>query len=127
MLYAAAENPRRTPNRTKRAIYGWTLNNYDPAHYILPGKDSKIRVAINNYDTMLGKGLFSTFMTPQLNKANVLLLTHMSSSRNFLELKNRILVYARDHLSENVKCEVTEFGMALSSSSRLLTSGQIKI
>jgi len=24
-LYAAAGNPRRTPIRTKRAIYGWTL------------------------------------------------------------------------------------------------------
>ena len=23
-LYAAAGNPRRTPSRTKRAIYGWT-------------------------------------------------------------------------------------------------------
>jgi hypothetical protein len=24
-LYAAAENPRGTPSRAKRAIYGWTL------------------------------------------------------------------------------------------------------
>jgi len=24
-LYAAAGNPRRTPSRTKIAIYGWTL------------------------------------------------------------------------------------------------------
>jgi len=26
-LYAAAGNPRRTPSRAKRAIYGWTLVN----------------------------------------------------------------------------------------------------
>ena len=25
-LYVAAGNPRRTPSRTKRAIYGWTLD-----------------------------------------------------------------------------------------------------
>jgi hypothetical protein len=25
VLYAVTENPRRTPNRAKRAIYGWTL------------------------------------------------------------------------------------------------------
>jgi hypothetical protein len=25
MLYAVTENPRRTPSRAKRAIYGWTL------------------------------------------------------------------------------------------------------
>jgi hypothetical protein len=24
-LYAAAGNPRRTPSRAKRAIYGWTI------------------------------------------------------------------------------------------------------
>ena len=24
-LYASAENPRRTPSRAKKAIYGWTL------------------------------------------------------------------------------------------------------
>jgi len=26
-LYAKAENPRRTPSRAKRAIYGWALTN----------------------------------------------------------------------------------------------------
>jgi len=26
-LYAVAENPRRTPSRAKRAIYGWALDN----------------------------------------------------------------------------------------------------
>jgi len=27
-LYAAAGNPRRTPSRTKMAIYGWTLTKF---------------------------------------------------------------------------------------------------
>jgi hypothetical protein len=27
-MYAAAGNPRRTKIRTKKTIYGWTLNNF---------------------------------------------------------------------------------------------------
>jgi len=33
VLYAATKNPRRTPNRAKRAIYGWTLDK-DVSHRV---------------------------------------------------------------------------------------------
>ncbi len=33
-LYAVAENPRRTPSRAKRAIYGWALAKTDQSTYL---------------------------------------------------------------------------------------------
>jgi hypothetical protein len=33
-LYAAAGNPRRTPRRTKRAIYGWKLTRTLTNQYV---------------------------------------------------------------------------------------------
>ncbi|MGD2269563.1 MAG: MMPL family transporter [Desulfobacterales bacterium] len=107
-------------------LVNYALNNYDPAHYVLPGEPFEVRMAINNYKVMLGEDLFSSFMTPQLNRANILLLTHMSSSREFLKAKDAILAYARHHFPKTLNCEVTGFGIAVSASSHLLTSGQVK-
>lgn len=107
-------------------LVNYALNNYDPATYALPKEPFEIRMAINNYKVMLGEDLFSSFMTPQLNRANILLLTHMSSSREFLKAKASILAYARQHFPKTLNCEVTGFGIAVSASSHLLTSGQVK-
>jgi predicted RND superfamily exporter protein len=107
-------------------LVNYALNNYDPTYYALPEEDFEARMAINNYKVMLGEDLFSSFMTPQLNRTNILLLTHMSSSREFLQAKDSILAYARDHFPKTLKCEVTGFGITVSASSHLLTSGQVK-
>ncbi len=107
-------------------LVNYALNHYDPTHYTLPEEDFEVRMAINNYKVMLGEDLFSSFMTPQLNRTNILLLTHMSSSREFLEAKASILAYARHHFPKMLKCEVTGFGIAVSASSHLLTVDQVK-
>jgi predicted RND superfamily exporter protein len=107
-------------------LVNYALHNYDPTYYTLPEEAFEVRMAINNYKVMLGEDLFSSFMTPQLNRTNILLLTHMSSSRDFLKAKASILAYARHHFPKMLKCEVTGFGIAASASSHLLTSGQVK-
>jgi len=83
-------------------------------------------MVMNNYKTILGEDLFSRFMTPELNRANILLLTHMSSSRDFLQTREKILTYAKQHLPPDLNFTVTGFGMAISASSQLLIAGQIK-
>jgi predicted RND superfamily exporter protein/two-component sensor histidine kinase len=107
-------------------LVNYVLNHYDPEHYSLPQEAFEVRMAINNYKVMLGEDLFSGFMTPQLDKANVLLLTHMSSSREFLKVRDNILNYAQHYFPETLNCEVTGFGIAISASSHLLTAGQVK-
>ena len=107
-------------------LVNYVLNQYDPKYYDLPQEAFESRIAINNYKGLLGEDMFFRFMTPQLNKANILLLTHMSSSRDFLETREKILSYARQNFFKGLNFEVTGFGMAISASSHLLTAGQIK-
>jgi predicted RND superfamily exporter protein/two-component sensor histidine kinase len=107
-------------------LVNYALNNYDSKYYALPEEAFETRMAINNYKVLLGEDLFTSFMAPELNRANILLLTHMSSSRDFLKAKNSILEYARRNFPETLNCEVTGFGMTVSASSHLLTSGQVK-
>jgi len=107
-------------------LVNYTLNHYEPKYYVLPTEDFEIRMAINNYKTILGEDLYSRFMTPALNNANILMLTHLSSSSEFLETRETILRFARQHLPGDLTAEVTGFGMAVSASSDLLTSGQVK-
>jgi len=107
-------------------LVNYTLNHYDSKYYALPAEDFEIRMAINNYKTILGEDLYSRFMTPALNRANILMLTHLSSSSEFLKLRETILRFAGQHLPGHLSVAVTGFGMAVSASSHLLTEGQLK-
>ena len=107
-------------------LVNYTLNHYDSKFYALPAEDFEIRIAINNYKTILGEDLYSRFMTPTLNTANILMLTHLSSSGEFLKTRETILAFARQHFPQHLNVEVTGFGVTVSASSQLLTSGQAK-
>jgi hypothetical protein len=75
---------------------------------------------------MLGEEMLTRFMTPEFSSANILMLTHMSSSRDFLRTRQQILAHAKQKSSPDLKWEVTGFGVVISASSDLLTSGQVK-
>jgi len=107
-------------------LVNYTLNHYDSKYYVLPTEDFEIRMAINNYKTILGEDLYSRFMTPALNSANILMLTHLSSSGEFLKTRETILSFAGRQFPKNLNVQVTGFGMAVSASSQLLTAGQVK-
>jgi signal transduction histidine kinase len=104
----------------------YALNEYDPAFYVIPQEGFEVRMAINNYKGLLGDDLYSRFMTPELNKANILMMTHLSSSKDILAIKDRILQYARQNMPEHLSVEVTGFGVAISASSHLLVAGQTR-
>jgi hydrophobe/amphiphile efflux-3 (HAE3) family protein len=104
----------------------YALNQYAPKYYAIPEQAYETRMAINNYKGLLGEDVFSGFMTPELNKTNILLLTHMSSTKDFLETREKILAHVRQAFPGDLQVEVTGFGMAVSASSQLLTAGQIK-
>jgi len=104
----------------------YALNHYDSKYYVIPEQAYEARMAINNYKGLLGEDMFAGFMTPELNQASILLLTHMSSTKNFLKAREKILTHARRYLPEHLHVDVTGFGMAVSASSQLLTMGQIK-
>jgi signal transduction histidine kinase len=107
-------------------LVNYTLNHYEPKYYVLPAEDFEIRMAINNYKTILGEDLYARFMTPTLNSANILMLTHLSSSSEFLKTRETILSFAGRQFPKHLDVEVTGFGMAVSASSDLLTSGLVK-
>jgi len=65
-------------------------------------------------------------MTPDFSQANILLLTHISSSRVFLKAKKQILSYAENTFPKDARWNVTGFGMVISESSHQITSGQVK-
>ena len=104
----------------------YALNRYDPALYRIPREAFEIRMAVNNYKGLLGEDMFSRFMTPELDRANILMLTHLSSSKDILTLRDRILEHARQSLPEHLSVAVTGFGVAISASSQVLVAGQTK-
>jgi hydrophobe/amphiphile efflux-3 (HAE3) family protein len=104
----------------------YALNKYDSKYYVIPQEAYEARMAINNYKGLLGEDIYSPFMTPELNKANILVLTHISSSKDLLKIRDQILSHAQQNLPEHLSVEVTGFSVAISASSHLLVAGQTK-
>jgi hydrophobe/amphiphile efflux-3 (HAE3) family protein len=104
----------------------YALNKYDSKYYVIPQEAYETRMAINSYKGLLGEDLYSPFMTPELNKANILVLTHISSSKEILKIRDQILAHAPQDLPEHLSVEVTGLNVAISASSHLLVAGQTK-
>ena len=107
-------------------LVNYASNQFKPEYYRLPEEAWELRMLINSYKMMLGDDMLNRFMNPDFSLANILLLTHISSSRKFLEAKKNILLHAKNTFSKEVHWDVTGLGMVISESSHQITSGQIK-
>ena len=107
-------------------LINYVLNRFDPAEYRLPAEGYRIRTLVNNFKSILGKDLFARFMDPNLSTTNILMLTHLSSSREFLDTRRKITAYLQANFPPPTRAEVTGFGMLAAQSTHLLTRGQVK-
>ena len=107
-------------------LVNYGLNEFDPKFYALPEEGFESRMVINNYTTMLGQDMFDRFMSPNLSKTNIVLLTHLSSSREFLRTRDKIIAHMRQSFAKDLSWDVTGFGIVISASSQQLTNGQVK-
>jgi hypothetical protein len=107
-------------------VVNYAMNRFDPKFYTLPGEDFELRMIINNYQLLLGEDILKGFMNPDFSSANILLLTHVSSSLDFLETRKKILSVLHGQFDDLVEWEVTGLGMVISESSHQLIIGQIK-
>ena len=107
-------------------LVNYVLNHYDPKYYTLPEEGFELRMLMNNYATILGEDMLTRFMNSDFSKANIVLLTHISSSREFLQIRESTLAYAEQNFSKDLSWEVTGLGIAIAASSHQVTIGQIK-
>jgi predicted RND superfamily exporter protein/CRP-like cAMP-binding protein len=107
-------------------LVNYILNHFEPEYYTLPEEAFELRMLMNNYATILGEDMLTRFINPDFSKANIVLLTHISSSREFLEIREKTLAFAERHFSKDLNWEVTGLGMVIAASSHQLTTGQIK-
>jgi len=107
-------------------LVNYASNRYEAEYYKLPEEGFEVRMLINSYRMMLGEDMLTRFMKSDFSQANIMLLTHISSSREFLDVREKILTFAAQNFSKDITWDVTGFGMVISESSRQLTSGQLK-
>ena len=107
-------------------LVNYATNQYEQKYYAMPEEPFEVRMLMNSYKTMLGQDTFERFMAQDLSKANILLRTHISSSRDFLQIRRTIEDRLQETLSKEFVFQVTGFGIVISESSHILTQGQVK-
>ncbi len=107
-------------------LVNYASNQYRPEYYALPEESFEVRTLMNSYKTLLGGDMFERFMNGDLSKTNILLRTHISSSKDFLLIKDKIQNHLKEHFPKDLGFQITGFGIVISQSSHLLTKGQVK-
>lgn len=106
-------------------LVNYATNRYEAKYYQLPEESFEVRMLINNYKMILGQDMLNAFMSSDFSKANILLLTHLSSSREFFDIREKIRAHAKTAFPSHLSVQVTGIGMVLSESSHHLVKGQI--
>ena len=107
-------------------LVNYVLNHFEPKYYTLPEEAFEVRMVMNNYTTILGEDMLNRFINSDFSKTNIVLLTHISSSQEFLNIRESTLAFVKQHFSKDLNWEVTGLGMVIAASSHQLTIGQIK-
>ncbi len=107
-------------------LVNYASNRFEKKNYVLPEAAWEVRMLSNKYAMLLGQDMLTRFMSSDYTNTNILLLTHISSSQDFLSIREKILQYTADNFSKDLVWDVTGFGIVISASSHLLTSGQLK-
>ena len=107
-------------------LVNYVINQFQPKYYTLPEESFEVRMVMNNYTTILGEDMLTRFIDSDFSKTNIILLTHISSSQEFLDIRESTLDHVRQHFSKDLNWEVTGLGMVIAASSHQLTIGQIK-
>ena len=107
-------------------LVNYASNGYAPAQYALPQEGFEVRMLLNSYRMLLGQDMLDAFVSPDRQHANIVLFTHITSSADFLALRDRILAHVGSGYPPETTWAVTGFGIVISASSRQLTLGQIR-
>ena len=107
-------------------LVNYVLNRFEPDYYRLPQEGFEVRMVLNDFKTVLGDDVYSRFMNADLSKTNIILLTHLSSSRKFLQLREKTLAFVKQNFSKDLEWEITGLGIVIAASSHQVTIGQIE-
>lgn len=107
-------------------LINYALNRFDPKYYTLPEEPFEVRMLFNNYKNMLGEDMLRGFLSSDFSAANILLLTHLASSKEFLKIKKEIQQHVKTQYPRTLSADVTGYGIVVSASGHKLTVGQVK-
>jgi hypothetical protein len=104
----------------------YATNQYDARYYAPPEFSFEVGMGLNTLSMILGQEVLKQFVSDDLSRVNILLRTHMCSSKEFLEARGRIMDYLEASLPKDLRFEVTGLSIAIAHSARKLTVGQVE-
>jgi predicted RND superfamily exporter protein len=107
-------------------LINYATNQYQREFYVLPEEAFEVRMLTNDLKMVLGEVISSRFVNPEFSKANILLRTHISNTRDCLNVQKRIYDYVNTDFPNTLRVEVTGFGVVMAHSASLLTKGQLQ-
>lgn len=107
-------------------LVNYATNRYQTQFYAIPEEAYEVRMLMNSFKSLLGPDMFNRFMNLDVSETNIILRTHLSSSRDFLRIKDKITHYLQTEFGETFEFHITGLAMVIAQSSHQFTISQTK-
>jgi hypothetical protein len=106
-------------------LLNYITNQFKTEYYKIPESDFQIRILENQFKSLLGRDILYRYLSTSASKANITMLTRLSSARGFMETSDLIRGYCHKHINGEITCHTTGFGMLMSFGCNHLVRGQV--
>lgn len=107
-------------------LINYSVNGYRKQDYTLPETQADLENLYNLYRMLLGGADTQKFVSDDFSSANILMMTHISSTHEWLETQKRIEAYCQEHFGEDFSVSITSMAVIVAHSNEIVTVSLIE-
>lgn len=107
-------------------LINYSVNDNRKNYYALPRDQADLDNLYNLYRMLLGGTDTQKFITDDFSKANILMMTHISSTHDWLHTQKQIEKYCAEHFGKDFSISITSMAVLVAHSNRIVTTSLIK-
>ena len=107
-------------------LINYSVNDYRKDNYALPESQADLDNLYNLYKMLFGGSGTQKFVSDNFTKANILMMTHISSSHDWLETQERIEKYCKETFGNDFSVSITSMAVMVAHSNKIVTISLIE-
>ena len=100
-------------------LINYSMNNHTKEFYALPQEQEAMSNILNLSKMILPADISSRFIRPDFSKLNIVMMTHIASTHDWLQAEKQIEDWCRTHYAEDFSVTMTSMGVTLAHSNEI--------
>ncbi|MBI9073858.1 MAG: MMPL family transporter [Desulfatibacillum sp.] len=107
-------------------LINYSVNDYRKDNYALPETQADLDNLYNLYRMLFGGASTQKFISDDFTQANILMMTHISSTHDWLKTQKRIEKYCQENFGKDFSVSITSMAVIVAHSNKIVTLSLIQ-